>query len=299
MAFSEHAADVLLLETGLGGRLDATNVVAAPLATVITPIDFDHMEFLGGTLGLIAAEKAGIMKASVPCFVGAQQAEAREVLKRHARVVACPITLHGHDWAYAFQHTHIAVEVGKAAFHLPQPALAGVHQHHNAALAAVVAHALPALPVTGQALEAGVRNAVWPARLQRLTRGPLVEAWGERGTVVLDGGHNPSAAMALYDWIGSQHEPVTLVLGMMKRKDAEAFLRPLAGVIAQLVCIPIADNDAYAPEDLASAARSVGIARARTAPTLDHLAFEGHAAPGALLIAGSLFLAGEVLKKHS
>jgi dihydrofolate synthase / folylpolyglutamate synthase len=289
----------VLLETGMGGRLDATNLVAKPIATIITPIDYDHMEFLGATLGEIAGEKAGIMKSGTPCFSGAQKPEAREILKRAARKVDCDLALYDFDWNFEVLQSGVRVRSDAKMWDLPLPSLAGAHQHHNAALASVVAMNLPQLPITPEALAKGIATTVWPARLQTLEHGPLVDAWGARGQVVLDGGHNPSAAEILCAWMEAQKSPVTLIIGMMKRKDARAFLQPLVPHLAGFISVPIEDNDCYAPEDLADVARALGIPNVYAAPSLAH-ALDGlpPAAKGTLLIAGSLFLAGHVLKNH-
>lgn len=300
LAFSEHTADVLLLETGLGGRLDATNVEASPIATILTPIDYDHMEFLGDTLGAIATEKAGIMKRGAPCFVGAQKPEAREIIKRAARAAECAVHIHGYDWIYEPVGNKLRVMAGTKAWILPQPALIGAHQFHNAALASVVAMGVPTLPVTAEALAAGVANATWPARMQHLTHGALVEAWGERGEVFLDGGHNPSAAHALRGWMDSHTASITLLCGMMKRKDARGFLEPMAKKITRFIAVSIAGNDCYPPEELAHMAQTLGIKHVAVAHRLDDaVPLLADVTAGTLLITGSLFLAGEVLKNHS
>ena len=269
LAFAEHSADLLLLETGLGGRLDATNVVEKPIATLITPIDYDHMEFLGTTLSSITTEKAGILKRGTPCFVGAQKAEAREILKRAAREKHCPIHLYGHDWTFDVTASGLNVLHGAKTWKLPQPALAGAHQYANAALASVVAHGLPQLPVTDTAVEQGIRSAHWPARLQRLTFGPLVEAWGARGEVWLDGAHNASGATALHAWMETQATPVNLLMGMMRRKDAAGFLTLLAGHLAAILTVAIPGHDSYDAAELTEIARNVGIARVDVLQSLD------------------------------
>lgn len=299
IAFANQAADVVLLETGLGGRLDATNVVAQPLATVITPIDYDHMEFLGETITKIAAEKAGIIKRGVPCFVGAQQYEAQVVFENVAQKRDAALILHGRDWQYAADGAHIVVSHAGHQWHLPQPALVGAHQCHNAALASVVATSLAALPVTDAAITSGITHARWPARLQKLNHGPLVKAWGERGEVVLDGGHNPSAAHALAAWLEANPTPTTLLCGMMKRKDPRRFLLPLAPHISRMIAVSIAENDCYSPEELAEIGRACGIAQVEACHHLEEAAMHWDDANGRLLIVGSLFLAGQVLKNHS
>lgn len=301
LAFAEHAADVLLLETGLGGRLDATNVVSKPLATLITPVDYDHKEFLGETLTDIAMEKAGIIKHGVPCFMGAQKPEAREVLKRVGRERKAAVKLHGRDWSYEAVDGGVSVLCGTESWLLPVPALAGEHQLHNAALASVVARSLPQLPVNEAAMNVGIAKANWPARLQLLTQGPLVEAWGVRGEVRLDGGHNVHAAEALARWIEMQDVSVVLLCGMMQRKDAVAFFAPLAKWVAGVIAVPIPNEPgSYAPEALAEAARAAGILAVQHAENLTQaVALASSEAAGTLLIAGSLFLAGVVLENHS
>ena len=301
-AFAEHSADILLLETGLGGRLDATNMVAHPLATILSPIDDDHREFLGDSIAAIAGEKAGILKAGTPCFCAEQVPEAREVIKRAARRVDAPLRLHGRDWRYAAPPGKQRIDVwsGTAHWSLPLPALAGAHQHHNAALASVAAQGLTGFSIPLAAMEAGARNVHWPARLQRLTSGPLVAGWGDRGAVMLDGGHNPHAAEALAQWLRTLAQPATLILGMMARKDVRGFLAPLAPHIAQAVMVPIVGEACHPPEALASMAQSLGIAQVSVAPSpTDALSPLAQCGPGTLLVAGSLFLAGEVLKTHS
>lgn len=293
LAFAQHAADILLLETGLGGRLDATNVVARPRATVITPIGFDHQEFLGNTLAAIAAEKAGIMKPDVPCVVGAQPPEVVETLVKAAHRIGCPLLLHGRDWEYHQTAEGFTLHIAGEQFQAKTPALIGPHQFHNAALALASAH------MAGLALSPAVlaspAQARWPARLQPLHFGPLVKAWN--GSVYLDGGHNPHAAQMLADWIAPGK--VAMIAGMMRRKDATAFFTTLQPYISALVTVPIAGEDAYEPEALAAIARGCGIAFARPAASPAEalpLLQECHDQP--LLIAGSLFLAGEILKNH-
>lgn len=302
LAFAEHGADVLLLETGLGGRLDATNMVAHPIATILTPIDYDHMEFLGDTLTAIAGEKAGILKPHAPCFVGEQKPESREVIKRAARKIDCPLILHARDWRYEATKHGLSVEAGKNHWSLPFPALTGVHQRHNAALASVVAIGSPSLPVTVEQVAKGIAQARWPARLQPLVQGPLVETWTERGggAVMLDGGHNASAADMLRGWMAGEQQPMTLLFGMMKRKDATAFLVKLAPHVRRLIAVPIAQNECHTPQELVDAARAAGMTDVVAVQSIEGAsALLAPEPKEILLIAGSLFLAGEVLKNHS
>ncbi len=299
LAFAEHKADVVLLETGLGGRLDATNVVAQPMLTILTPIDYDHMEFLGDDLQKIAAEKAGILKPNVPCVVGAQSPEALPVIARAAYALRAPLLVCGHGWNAAVTAQGLQVILDTMQINVPLPALLGPHQLHNAALAITAVKQCEQLPVSDEAIAAAMHTVRWPARLQRLSYGPWVEAWGARGHVVLDGAHNPSAARVLAEWVVQNGEPVTMVCGMMRRKDPAAFLAPLAAHVRSFIAVPIAGQDCYTPEELAAHARASGIKTVRTCTDDANLSqiIRGEE-NGTLILCGSLFLAGELLKNH-
>jgi dihydrofolate synthase/folylpolyglutamate synthase len=285
LAFTENPADFLLLETGLGGRLDATNMVPNPALTLITPIGLDHMEFLGDSLAQIAAEKAGIMKQNVPCIAAAQVKEVEEVFLKSAESLHVPLMLVGRDW-----------NTERGLKGLPDPSLMGAHQRHNAALAVMAARQLG---LSKQAIARGIAAAHWPGRMQRLTHGVLVEAWGTRGDVIVDGAHNAHAAQAMAEWMSAHPQPITLICGMMARKDARAFLTPLAPYVGHLIAVPIEGEDCYAPAALAKLAEASGIRRATVCQSMKEvssaLALEDS---GTLLITGSLFLAGELLKNH-
>lgn len=299
LAFARTPADVVILETGLGGRLDATNVVAGPALTIITPIAMDHEAFLGDSLAAIAAEKAGIMKAGVPCVVAAQPPEAEAMLAARAAALRAPLIR---------AEATIAPD-GGLLFHdmkLPAPALPGAFQYGNAALAlAAVEHlgatgVLPRLPQ--EILAVGLRRVSWPARLQRLTHGPLVEALPAGWELWLDGGHNPHAAEAIAahaeNW---RDRPLHALFGMLANKDADGYFAPLAARFAALraVAIPGEPNTLTA-EAAAEAARRHGCADARPAAGLEQGLAElvGHAGPARILICGSLYLAGTVLARN-
>jgi dihydrofolate synthase/folylpolyglutamate synthase len=308
LVFAEHPADVVLLETGLGGRLDATNVVANPLATVITPIDFDHQEFLGSSLAAIATEKAGIMKKNAACVTAIQQSPAAQVLRARANTIGAPLMLGGEAWNFSRTDDGFVVQVGDETLPLPIPNLLGAHQFANAALAAVVVGiCADDLPVTNLAIAHGITQAIWPARLQQLTRGPLVDAWPPTGEVILDGGHNAHAANAIADW-AKTHAPATpiyMIAAMMKRKNAVDFFAPLAPHINQLCCILMPeDPSGYTAAELATAAAEAGIEHVTESTDLPAAMAKLREAmlpktSPTLLIAGSLHLAGEVLKNHS
>jgi dihydrofolate synthase / folylpolyglutamate synthase len=290
LLFARTPADLCVLEVGLGGRGDATNVIARPAATAITSISLDHRELLGDTLAAIAAEKAGIMKPGVAVAIGAQPDEARATLLAAAAAAGAPVLLRGRDWEVTPGRYHDAA--GTLA--LPEPALPGAHQWDNAGITLAALRAA-GLGLPDAALAAGLARADWPARLQRL-RGRLAALLPPGFELWLDGGHNPGAGAALAPELARWSDrPLHLIVGMKQAKDAAEFLRPLlahaAGVWAvaepgQHLALPVADV----------IAASGGVARPgpRVANVLARLA--GTGAPGRVLICGSLYLAGEVLK---
>ena len=295
LAMAETPADWCLLEVGLGGRLDATNVVARPAATVITPVDLDHQQFLGETLAEIAGEKAGILKRGVPCIVGPQQDAALEVIEARAARLSAPLLVHG-------QHWHVWEERGRLIFQdetglldLPPPVLAGPHQWQNAGAALAT---LRLLGADEAACEAAVTRAEWPARMQRLTDGPLA-GMAKPCDLWLDGGHNPHAARAIAATLATLPEREThLVCGMLRTKDVAGYMETLAPVARSLTAVSIPGEAATLPADeTAAAARAAGI-EADTAPDLETaIAGIRDRHPGArILICGSLYLAGHVLR---
>ena len=304
-AFAGQDADVLLLETGLGGRLDATNVVERPLATVITPISRDHMQFLGEELPEIAFEKAGILKPGVPAIVGPQPSDAMAVLERRAADLATPLYRHGREWSCRQVDDVLRFEDEAGAQTLPMPCLRGACQVENAGVAVATARRLGALAPSESALATGLQRAVWPGRMQQLTEGALVRCLAGDGDgpweLWLDGGHNEAAAgmlaRTLADW---RDRPIHLVYGMMNSKVAERFLAPLAPLAASLTAVTIpGEAGALSAEDAAARAGRCGF-EATAAPSIE-AALERIAAretPGRVLICGSLYLAGQVLRQN-
>jgi dihydrofolate synthase/folylpolyglutamate synthase len=303
LAFSEYQADYLVLEVGLGGRLDATNVVT-PQCTAITPISFDHQEFLGDTLLSIAEEKAGILKAGVPLFLAPQQSEVEEFLLTRAARTGAVVKMAGRDFRATATDAGLAFAIDDEMLALPQPALRGAHQIDNAATALACAHYLG---IGAAAMATGLQTVRWPGRLQKLTRGPMLSALTARlpeADVYLDGGHNEAAAHILADWLLAQKpRPVHVVLAMLASKAHDPYLAALARVQAagrnlHIHAVPIADNEnALAPQDLVAAARQAGCAA--TAHDNPAAALATISEPDALvLIAGSLYLAGAVLQNH-
>ncbi|MCF2871728.1 bifunctional folylpolyglutamate synthase/dihydrofolate synthase [Octadecabacter sp. G9-8] len=296
LAFSETPADYTLLEVGLGGRLDATNVID-PVLSIITPVDLDHQQFLGDTLRQIAAEKAGIIKRGVPCVVGPQHDDALDVIEATAQRLGAPILAYG-------QHFHVNEERGRLVFEdetglldLPLPALPGPHQIQNAG--AVLA-ALRHLGADEDACAAAMTSARWPARMERLKQGALVDR-AAPAELWLDGGHNPAAGKAIAATLETLPKREThLICGMLNTKDVAGFMRPLAPFTQSLTGVAIPDETNTLPaETTADAATSAGIA-AQTAPDI-YMALDAITAtsPSArILICGSLYFAGHVMREN-
>lgn len=303
LAFARTPADVTLLETGLGGRLDATNTVRRPRLAVITPISMDHQQHLGDTIDKIAAEKAGIMKAGVPCLTAAQGRKASRVLEQRAAAVGCPLLVEGKDWFVLGRGEGMLFCEGGRSLALPRPALAGKHQAHNAGLAVACVRRLEGVSVPEAAIAAGLRSVEWPARLQRLTRGPLVDLLPDGWELWLDGGHNPGAGRALAEHFRTWRDrPLHLVFGMLSGKDPIGYLKPLAPAVTRLRGVAIPGEAAGLPaEKAALAAEYVAIATAPAANAeaaiRDLVAVD--ARPARILICGSLYLAGAVLRDNA
>lgn len=297
LAFSRVPADYTLLEVGLGGRLDATNVIAKPALTVITPVSIDHTQFLGDTIERIAGEKAGILKRGVPCVVGPQTEAALEVIEAQAARLGSPLLAHGQHWHVWEERGRLIYQDETGLLDLPLPALPGAHQVENAGAA------LAALRALGQgepAAEAAMTDVRWPARMQRLRVGPLAERAGA-AELWLDGGHNASAGEALGRCLGDlPKRPTHLICGMLNTKDVRGYLRPMAPHITALhaVSIPGEANTLSAAETT-QAARDVGIPAQEAASVTAALDAIIVASPRArVLICGSLYLAGEILREN-
>jgi dihydrofolate synthase / folylpolyglutamate synthase len=303
LAFSERPADILLLEVGLGGRLDATNVVEAPRLTVITPISEDHADKLGNTLPLIAAEKAGILKPSVPCIVSQQDDVVLDVVRAEAAKKNAPLIVWGEDYDAYEQRGRLVVQKEDHVLDLPLPALAGPHQLVNAGTAVAAALELRSLDIREQAIEQGMLSVNWPARMQRLNGGPLPALLQPGSELWLDGGHNPAAGQQLAQTLADLEErapkPLFLIVGMMGLKDAKGFLACFRGLARSVVAVPIpgAHEAPFAPDALADAARQVSLdseSQPNTEAALKRIdALEP--GPKRVLICGSLYLAGHVL----
>jgi dihydrofolate synthase/folylpolyglutamate synthase len=305
LAFAETPADLLLLETGLGGRLDATNVVERPLLTAITPVSIDHVSFLGETLTEIAGEKAGILKRGVPCVVGRQEAEALRVIERRAEELDVALQVAGRDFDMYEQHGRLLFQTPTRLIDLPLPRLQGRHQIDNAGMAIAAASLLFGDELTTRALEHGVTHADWPARMERLATGAL-HAYVADGTEIwLDGGHNAAGGQVIAHTLAELDErvprPVHLIFGMMETKDAHAFIAPFKGLVERVFTVPIPDEpNAFDAEALAETVRAEGFDVVAATSVPDAL-LKSQAAlnqPGRVLICGSLYLAGHVLRLH-
>ncbi len=297
LAFSRTPADFTLLEVGLGGRLDATNVVDDPVLTMITPVSMDHEQFLGDTLRKIAFEKAGIIKPGVPCIVSRQADDGMEVIEEVARRHAAPLLAYGQQWHVGPDRDRISYQDDTGLLDLPMPNLPGAHQIMNAGAALT---ALRHLGFDEHAAEAAVTTAFWPARMQRLKTGPLTDA-APQAELWLDGGHNPAAGDALAAHLQTLSErPTHLICGMLNTKDIDGYLRPLAAVTQDLTAVSIPGEASTLPaEATAEAARNVGFSADVADDVGAALAKIVATTPQArVLICGSLYLAGAILREN-
>ncbi len=301
LAFAREPADVVLLETGLGGRLDATNVIAKPRLSVITPVAVDHVQFLGAGLAEIALEKAGVLKPEVPVVIGAQAPAALTVIERRAVGLGAPLYRCGREWRAWREDGGFAFESRGEVRVYPAPCLRGAHQMENAAVALAAADLLHGFALDERARRAGLARAEWPGRLQRLVRGPLAALLPEGWELWLDGGHNAAAGEALARELRAWDErPLHLVYGMLNSKAAEGFLRPLAPLIASVRAVAIPGEVAsLSAEEAAARAAALGL-EARpggsVAAAVQGIVEAGGA--GRILICGSLYLAGRVLAEN-
>ncbi len=303
LLFSRHPADVLLLEVGLGGRLDATNVIERPLASLIMPVSIDHTEFLGPTLNEIAAEKAGILKprrARDP-----RAARSRTRLRRssgEAARIGARLFVSGEHWQAYEERGRLVYSDESGLLDLPRPRLVGPHQIENAGAAIATLRAANAFAVPAAAVEAGMIRVDWPARMQRLGHGRLAARLPEGSELWLDGGHNVAGAAAVAIALAELEEkvprPLVLVAGLLFTKDADGFLACFSGLARHLFAVPVPAETARTPEQVAASAARAGL-MAETAPSveaaLDRVQALGLEMPPRVLITGSLYLAGQVL----
>jgi dihydrofolate synthase / folylpolyglutamate synthase len=303
LAFARRPADAVILEVGLGGRLDATNVVARPALSVITPVSIDHTDKLGGTLAEIAGEKAGILKPFAPAVVSLQPPEVLEVIRARAQALSAPLTVWGEDYEAFEQRGRLVFQSPERLLDLPPPALLGQHQIVNAGTAVAAAlRVKAALGLTTEAIERGLVEAQWPARMQRLDNGTLSRLVGPGSELWLDGGHNAAGGQAIAQTLAELEErapkPVCLVVGMLGQKDVTGFLEHFRGLVRRVVTVPIPNSEAALSADtLAALAASVGLDAEPASGVVAAIRRlqEIRDEPMRILICGSLYLAGHVL----
>jgi len=296
LAMAETPADLAIIEVGLGGVLDATNVIERPLLSVIAPVDYDHAEFLGTDLAAIASEKAGVLKAGAPAVIARQREEAMVSIERRAADVHARLTVLGVDFDAWAERGGLAFQTAELFMDLPAPALAGAHQIDNAALAVAAAVELD-LPEA--AIAEGLKAVRWPARLQRISAGPYGEAArAAEAELWLDGGHNPHAAKALAAFLAERQarapRPLALICGMLSNKDAGGFFAALKDSQATVFTVGF-DGAAAEPAALAAVARGHGLAATPAGSVSEALELALRLGAGRVAICGSLYLAGEVL----
>jgi dihydrofolate synthase / folylpolyglutamate synthase len=299
LAFARVPADVVLLEVGLGGRFDATNVIT-PRVAAITPVSLDHQHFLGDTVAKIAFEKAGILKPGVPAVIARQTAEGAAVIDARAQDIGAVLYRQGREWDAAPRADGGLAYRGRAALDLPAPGLRGPHQYDNAGTALACLECLAESAVPPVALADGLRDVEWPARMQRLGKGALARLMPASTELWLDGGHNAAGGAALGEVAkGWRERPLNLVFGMLNTHDAEGFLRPLAPYTTRLAAIAIpGEQNTLSADEAVAAAQRAGIKAAPHTSIAEAVA--AAAAPQSrVLICGSLYLAGRVLAENS
>lgn len=311
LAFAGTRADLLLLETGMGGLNDATNVVASPRVTILTPIAGDHVEFLGPTVADIAGHKAGILKRGAPCVVARQTAAVMAVIRKQAKALGVALHVCGEDWDVYEQHGRLVYqdELNGLLMDLPLPALAGRHQIENAGCAIAAARLLGDLAPGEAAIERGLTSAVWPARLQRLAATGLASLLPNGSELWVDGGHNAAAALSLAQAVAEMEDRASkrldLVVGMLRSKDPRTFLEPFADLAEAVIAVPVPDvsraySRSYDTAEIVQAANALGIPALAAADLGAALVMAGELddQPVRVLVCGSLHLAGHVLAEE-
>lgn len=306
--FSEHPADAAIVEVGLGGRFDATNVIARPATSLIMPISLDHEAWLGDRVELIAAEKAGIVKPGCPVVVGAQEHDAaRDVLIDTAERLSCPLLVYGQDFIAFEENGRLVYQDEDGLFDLPLPRLPGRHQYANAA-AAIAAVKSAGFDIGHRAAERAMVRVDWPGRMQKLTEGRLVELAPEGAEIWIDGGHNPGAGAVVAEALANEEDrrplPLIMIAGMIDTKDQTGYFRNFAGMARHVFAVPVNDSDAGVPNDELAARAAAGglsaepVASVENALMLLRDGWDRGSEPPRILISGSLYLVGEVLRKN-
>jgi dihydrofolate synthase/folylpolyglutamate synthase len=306
--FSEHPADAAIVEVGLGGRFDATNVISKPAASLIMPISLDHEAWLGDRVELIAAEKAGIIKQGCPVVIGAQEHDAaREVLIDTATRLSCPLFVYGQDFIAFEERGRLVYQDEDGLFDLPLPRLPGRHQYANAA-AAIATVKAAGFPVGQKTAERAMSRVDWPGRMQKLTEGALVDLAPRGAEIWIDGGHNPGAGAVVAEALANEEDrrplPLIMIAGMINTKDQTGYFRNFAGMVRHVFTVPVNDSDAGVPSDeLAARATQAGLSAEPVAAVENALmilrdGWDAASPPPRIVICGSLYLVGEVLRKN-
>ena len=301
LAFSRTKADVTLIETGLGGRFDATNVIQKPALTAITPVSMDHMRFLGNTLDAIASEKAGILKPSVASIIGPQDPTAMEIIEKRANEIGAPLLRQGSEWNITDDFSGLHLNHREKTLALPYPGLPGLHQHLNAGQAVVSILELFGSQIDRDAISTGLQRAEWPGRLQKLSKGNLISFIPKGWELWIDGGHNQAAAEAILNFVEVWSDsPLIIIFGSLNSRNPRDFLEILAPVTKLAVCITIpGEKSALQARDCCLAAQSVGIEAIETTSIKSALKKAAHhGTKGKILVCGSLYLAGAVLAEN-
>ena len=302
LAFSRIPSDLVLLETGLGGRLDATNVITRPTVTVLTPISHDHAGFLGNNLTAIAQEKAGIIKNGVACITAEQDPLVLKVIKNRAENVDAPLSIENKDWWVAITGEKISIMTPDGQINPPLPNLVGPHQIQNAGLGIMALAELGDKRINRKAVDVGVKNVDWPARMQQLTQGPLCSLLPDHWELWLDGGHNPAAGVAIAATLEKLEDaPIHLITGMINTKTPSAFLAPLRKYTKSLTAIKIPNQGAsYSSDEISIVAKKIGF-KTKIASSVGKAIKEIVATEKScsrILICGSLYLAGDILRDN-
>lgn len=304
--FSEYPADAVILEVGLGGRFDATNVIAEPAVSVIMPVSLDHEAYLGDRVELIAAEKAGIIKRGCPVVIGAQESEtAQQVLIETAERLDCPAFVYGQDFLAYEENGRMVYQDEDGLMDLAPPRLPGRHQFANAA-AAIAAVKAAGFEISHRAAEKAMANVIWPGRMQKLPQGRLGELAPKGADIWLDGGHNPGAGVVVAEALAEQEEknprPLFLISGMINTKDQSGYFRAFKGLVRHVYTVPVSTSDAGVPNDeLATRAIEAGLSAEPVSSVANALMLLRDTWDGPsprILIGGSLYLAGAVLAEN-
>ena len=300
LAFYRIKADILLLETGLGGRLDATNIITSPILTIITPISLDHVDMLGNTIAKIAYEKACIMKTDVPCVVSMQEQEADDVIEQYAKNINAPLVRFEYDFSITHENNQMVYKSDDYKLSLPDLALAGDHQYINAATAITAVRMLKGAKISDDAIRYGLEHAKWPGRLQRITHGAIYNMLPKTWEIWCDGAHNAAGTAAVANWLQTKLDmPIFMIVGMTKGRDAKKLLQPFTGLVTELIGVSVKSEPlSHSGNVISEAASELGFATIVKDDVEDAMLYlKNHVALNKIrvIVTGSLFLVADVL----